>query len=152
MKKKVDTSKIPPSTEETLVLPTFQDRLGFHCPETVYKFSVTSAQIQETVFQINKLCQKIRCEKSRVEENDPLESEKFYVLSSWILFVIGIIILVLGFNFKDLKSTLTVIGTGFIVLPTVISVIIVIVGLTKRPVMIDLDRECHLRVMDLLSY
>lgn len=53
--------------------------------------------------------------------------------SSWALFVVGIILFVLGFSYEDLKSTLTTLGTIFIVLPTLISIIVVVVSITKSP-------------------
>lgn len=63
----------------------------------------------------------------------------FRVTSSWVLFIVGIILFVLGFSYEDLKSTLTLLGTIFIVLPTLISIIVVIISITKSPKLIDLE-------------
>ncbi|CAD8211798.1 unnamed protein product [Paramecium pentaurelia] len=142
MKQKIDRSRIPNSSQDILIVPVYADKLGFSLPAKLPYMPVSEDSIAETVFQANRICQKIRCEKSRIEESDPLETEKFYVTSSWVLFIVGVILFVLGFSYEDFKSTLTLLGTIFIVLPTLISIIVVIISITKSPKLIDLEQEC----------
>lgn len=42
MKKKIDYEKIPKSSDDSLIMPIYSNRLGFSVGEEVYNFSVMS--------------------------------------------------------------------------------------------------------------
>lgn len=42
MKQNINREVIPPSTDDTLILPTYADKLGFQVPPEVYNFSISS--------------------------------------------------------------------------------------------------------------